>query len=70
MITRYDFDACPGDEDDERLYESPTGPLVSLEYRVRGIAIAIGHNNLVTKISYVSGPIGLLKPRCKKGGAP
>lgn len=67
IITKYDFDPCLGDEESEPIYESPNGPLVSLEYRARGIAISIGYKDLVTKISYVGGPIGAAESRCKKG---
>ncbi|MDQ3817287.1 MAG: hypothetical protein M3362_06310 [Acidobacteriota bacterium] len=66
VITRYDFEPCSDDEESEPIYESPNGPLVSLEYRQRGIAIAIGHGDLVTKISYVSGPIGTPQSRCRQ----
>jgi len=66
IITRYAFDSCGADEESEPIYESPAGPLVSLEYRTRGIAISIGYNDLVTKISYVGGPIGSAKSRCNK----
>ena len=66
VITKYAFDPCPGDEDEESIYESPKGPLVSVEYRARGIAISVGDKDMVTKISYVSGPIGSLKPRCSQ----
>jgi len=65
VVTRYDFDPCPGDEESEPIYESPDGPLVSVEYRSRGIAISVGYNNLVTKISYVAGPLGAVKAKCK-----
>lgn len=65
VVTRYAFDTCGGDEDSELIYESPNGPLVYAEYRQRGIAISIGVKDLVTKISYVSGPIGSPSPRCK-----
>ena len=64
VVTRYAFDPCPVREDEESIYESPNGPLVSVEYRARGIAIAVGYKEMVTKISYVSGPIGSTKPRC------
>ena len=64
VITRYAFDPCPGDEDEESIYESPNGPLVSVEYRAHGIAISVGYNDMVTKISYVGGPIGSAKARC------
>ena len=65
IITRYDFDRCGGDEESEPIYESPYGPLVSVEYRSRGIAISVGDKDMVTKIRYVSEPIGNAKPRCK-----
>jgi hypothetical protein len=64
VITRYAFESCDSEEDDERVYESTNGPLVNVEYRERGIAISIGHNDMVTKISYVSGPVGGTKSRC------
>ena len=64
VITRYAIDPC-GDEDSEAIYESANGPLTSLEYRGRGIAIAIGYQDMVTMISYVSGPIGRAKSRCE-----
>ena len=66
IVTKYDFDKCKGGEDSELIYESSNGPLVSVEYRSRGIAISVGFNEMVTKISYVSGPIGAIKSRCKK----
>lgn len=66
VVTRYDFDPCPEDEDSEPIYESPNGPLVSVEYRSRGIAISVGYKDLVTKISYVGGPLGEAGPKCKK----
>jgi hypothetical protein len=66
IITRYAFDSCLDEEDSEPIYESPTGPVVSLEYRARGIAISIGYKDLVTKISYVGGPIGSTKSRCNQ----
>jgi hypothetical protein len=69
VTTRYDFDPCLGDEESEPIYESPNGPLVSLEYRSRGIAVSVGHKDLVTKISYVGGPIGAAKSKCKEGAA-
>jgi hypothetical protein len=69
IVTKYDFDPCPGDEESEPIYESPDGPLVSVEYRSRGIAISVGYKDLVTKISYVGGPIGATKSKCKGGTA-
>jgi hypothetical protein len=65
IITKYDFEACRSDEESEPIYESPSGLLTVVEYRARGIAIFIGHEDLVTKISYVSGPIGRVKSRCE-----
>ncbi len=64
IITRYAFDSCLDEEDSEPIYESPTGPLVNVEYRARGIAISVGYKDLVTRISYVSEPIGSVKSRC------
>ena len=64
VVTRYAFDSCRDEEDDEPIYESPMGPQVSVEYRARGIAISVGDKDMVTKISYVSGPIGSPKSRC------
>jgi hypothetical protein len=64
LVTRYAFDSCLDEEDSEPIYESSTGPLVSVEYRARGIAISVGYKDLVTRISYVSGPIGSAKSRC------
>ena len=64
LVTRYAFDSCLDEEDSEPIYESPTGPLVNVEYRKRGIAISVGYKDLVTRISYVSEPIGSVKSRC------
>jgi hypothetical protein len=64
ITTRYAFDSCLDEEDSEPIYESPTGPLVNVEYRARGIAISVGYKDLVTRISYVSEPIGSVKSRC------
>jgi len=64
ITTRYAFDSCLDEEDSEPIYESPTGPLVNVEYRARGIAISVGYKDLVTRISYVSGPIGSARSRC------
>jgi hypothetical protein len=63
-VTRYALEPC-GDEDEESLYESTNGPLTYLEYRSRGIAIALGNQNMVTKISYVARPIGHPQSTCK-----
>jgi hypothetical protein len=64
ITTRYAFDTCLDEEDSEPIYESPNGPVISVEYRARGIAISVGYKELITKISYVSGPIGSVKSRC------
>lgn len=66
VITRYAFDPCADEEDKEAIFESPNGPVVNVEYRSRGIAISIGYNNMVTKISYVSEPVGAKKSRCNR----
>ena len=64
-ITRYDIDKCLSDEEHESLYETPSGPFVMVEYRRRGIAIAIEANGFVSKIRYVNVPIGSAKSRCR-----
>ena len=64
VITRYAFDSCLDEEDDERIYESPAGPLAMVEYRARGIAIYLGYQDLVTRISYLRGPVGSAKSKC------
>ena len=66
VITRYAFDSCLDEEDDERIYESPAGPLAMVEYRARGIAIYLGYQDLVTRISYLRGPVGSAKSKCGK----
>jgi hypothetical protein len=57
IITRYDFDPCEEDEESEPIHESPNGRLDFVEYRSKGIAISVGHKDLVTKVSYVAGLI-------------
>ena len=64
IVIRYAFDECERDEDVEAIYESPNGPLISVEYRGRGIAITVGANDMVTRIRYVSRPIGSTRSRC------
>ena len=64
ITTRYAFDSCLDEEDSEPIYESPAGPLVNVEYRARGIAISVGYKDLVTRISYVSGPVGSPRSKC------
>lgn len=64
IVTRYAFEPCRDEEDAEAIYESASGLLIIVEYRARGIAISIGNSDMVTKISYVSGPIGAMKSRC------
>lgn len=64
VLTRYDLDSCLGDEDSEVFFESPKGSFLYLEYRARGIAISIGYKDLVTKISYLKGPVGSPKSKC------
>ena len=67
VITRYAVDSClakEADEDFEPLYETPDGPITIIEYRSRGIALSLGFNGMVTKIGYVSGPIGHAKSEC------
>jgi hypothetical protein len=67
IVTRYDFDNCLGGEEAAPLYESPDGPLVRLEYRGRGIAIAVNSRGQVDHISYVRGPLGAPSSKCQGG---
>lgn len=66
VVTRYDFDECLGDGESAPVYESPDGPILNIEYRKGGIALAIGHQNRVTNINYVSKPIGATSSKCKQ----
>lgn len=66
ILTRYDFDECLGNEESAPMYESPTGSLLEVEYRHRGIAISVDDDRgNVNTISYVSRPIGASSSRCK-----
>jgi hypothetical protein len=62
-LTRYEL--CKGfeDEDSAPVYETPTGQFLRIEYRAKGISLAINDKNEVTYISYVSEPIG---SKCKQ----
>lgn len=61
-LTRYEF--CKGfeDEDSAPVFETPTGQFLTVEYRAKGIAVAIGDRDEVEYISYVSKPLG---SKCK-----
>lgn len=65
VTTRYDFDECLSDGESAPMYESPNGQLVTIEYRSRGIAIALNYQGKVNHINYVSKPIGALSSKCK-----
>ena len=64
ILTRYDFDECLGNEESAPVYESANGPLLEVEYRHRGIAIAVNGAGKVNTISYVSEPVGAPESRC------
>src|SRR5437588_7361781 len=64
VVTKYAFDSCVSEEDSEAIYESPTGSLVIVEYRARGVAIYLGLKDMVTRISYVNSPIGSTRSKC------
>jgi hypothetical protein len=66
VITRYDFDSCLGDEESAPLFESPSGSVIFIEYRQRGIAIAVDSNGKVNEITYVSEPIGAESSKCER----
>jgi hypothetical protein len=56
--TRYEF--CKGfeDQDSAPIYETSSGQFLRVEYRAKGIALAIGGKDEVKYISYVSEPLG------------
>ncbi len=64
ITTRYDFDECLSDGESAPLYESPNGEFISIEYRGRGIAIAVNYQGKVNHINYVCKPIGALSSKC------
>lgn len=68
IVTRYGFDDCLGDGESAPLYETPDGPITKIEYRERGIAIAVNDQNNVDYIMYVSEPVGATSSRCKNKG--
>jgi hypothetical protein len=61
---RLQYEFCKGFENKESapVYETPNGQFLSVEYRAKGIAVAISDNDQVTYISYVSEPIA---SKCK-----
>jgi hypothetical protein len=65
ITTRYDFDECLSNGESAPLYESPDGEFVSIEYRDRGIAIAVNEQGKINHISYVDKPIGAPSSKCK-----
>jgi hypothetical protein len=70
LVTRYNFDSCLEDEeaDSAPLYESPGGPIINLEYRERGIAVAVDEDDNVLHISYISEPVGAPSSKCQRFG--
>ena len=65
VVTRYDFDSCLGDEESAPLFESRNGSIIFIEYRQRGIAVAVNGQGKVNEIRYVSEPIGAESSKCK-----
>jgi hypothetical protein len=65
LLTRYDFDSCLGDEESAPLFESPSGSVVYIEYRQRGIAISVNGVGKVNEIQYINEPIGAESSKCK-----
>lgn len=65
VVTRYKF--CKGfeDEDAAPIYEAPDGSITYLEYRDRGIAVAMGEDGKANHITFVSKPIGLSSSKCR-----
>jgi hypothetical protein len=69
IVTRYAFDDCLGSEESAPLFESPSGPVLEIEYRQRGIALSLTEDGKVDMISYVSKAVGSPKSRCKSSTA-
>ncbi len=67
--TRYDFDLCLGDEESAPLFESKDGSVVMLEYRLRGLAIAVDDSGRVREVFYLSRPYGAERSRCTGSGS-
>lgn len=65
IVTRYDFDSCLGDEESAPLFESISGAVIFIEYRKRGMAIAVDGRGNVNEVTYVSAPIGAESSKCK-----
>jgi hypothetical protein len=65
IVTKYDFDSCLGDEESAPLFESAKGAVVFIEYRQRGIALALNGQGKVDEIRYVGEPIGTESSKCK-----
>lgn len=58
IVTRYDFCDETSDQTPPPLYESLRGPFYYVEYRSRGIALALNFQGQVDGVHYVSNPIG------------
>ena len=69
ILTRYAHDSCMGNEESAPVYESPSGPILELEYRHRGIAVSLTEAGKVNTISYVSKPFGPTESKCKSSTA-
>jgi hypothetical protein len=67
ITVTYDFDNCLGDDESAPLYESSSGSIKNIEYRQRGIAIAVSYSDKVNQISFVSSPVGAASSKCKEG---
>lgn len=65
-LKRYEF--CPGFEEQESapLYENAKGQFRYIEYRKRGIALALTPMGEVGSITYGSGPVGVPSSKCKR----
>jgi hypothetical protein len=68
VITRYNSDDCPGETfDSAPYYEDPNGESKFIEYRDKGVVIAIFEDDdTVQFISYLSGPMGSESSKCKR----
>lgn len=64
--TKYAFDNCLDDGESAPIYESADGQITYLEYRERGIALALGERERVEHISFVKDPVGSVSSKCRQ----
>lgn len=66
IVTRYSTDYCLGEGGVSPIYEDPSGEIVQMEYRRRGLALELKGAE-VSAIIYTDRPFGPKKSRCTGG---